>query len=365
MFYDVFRYINQVVTTYPFVYFGCVTAVSIFMFWRSVQRTFRRELDDDTDEETAALGSDYLGRRVFDLLILTSFSALLIARLSFILYQPESLSGVRWFLLPYERIEGEVFLFASLPWYFFKFVDGVLTEGFILGWLVSIVFYSRLMQIKWGTISNAVSDFMWFWFIGAGIYLAISWNMIVVVGFVVYLIVLGFIRFMVNRRGDRKSQIHKAVSFIWKGSLIVGIPAVMFINNLFIRDVDRNEFLAVLSGVTCVVGIWILAGDAFEFFDIFKDSTKGVFIRKHEKAAALEKEEIVVPDVPSEQGWRRFTVENPGMRVKKRDRQGAPRDFSLSYKHFSRRWVDVIQVLWARLFRRRGGGSGETHGREK
>ena len=128
----------------------------------------------------------------------------------------------------------------------------------------------------------------------------------------------------------------------------------MFLYNLFFRDIPRREFLAVLSGVTSIVGIWILAGDALEFFNVLRTDTKSLFTRKHEEAAALEKDEgLLSSDAPPErQGWRRFTVENP--EASKRHIREVPRDFSMSYKHFSKRWVDVLQVMWARLFKRRG-----------
>jgi len=355
----------------PAVYVAIVSIVSLFLFWRSVQRTCqdrngnRGACEDMTPEELTRWG-----HKVFDLVIISIISTLIFSRLMYMVQNWGEFADARWFWLPYEKIDGEVFLFASFPWLLLKIWDGgLLLIGLVIGWMISMILFSRMMGIRWGSISNALADFFWFWFVAMGLYGAVRlemWWLLVVIG---YLCVLGFVRWGVNRRKHQTGmdRVHRVVSFVWKVSVIIGVPSILFIYYLFYQVGEISIFLVALSCVGIGVGVWILVGDFLEFISVLKSEIPGFLGMRgsEEEEAGIQKrmeEPIARTDVagsvPEGEGWRRFVVENPKKSRGERGStsgkwEGSERDFSRSYKNFSRRWRDGILVLWARLTRGR------------
>jgi hypothetical protein len=302
------------------------------------------------------------GKKTFDFILLSFSTALIFSRALFILYQPGGFTDARWFWIPYERIEGKVLLFESFPWLFFRIWDGgLLLAGMVLGWFVSVIVYSRIMNIRWGAVSNAVADFLWFWFLGVQVYYIYSYGNAISYVILVYYLLLGIARWWTNSMKGRIKMMHRIVSFIWKVSIMVGIPAIMLVDAAMSKDDPGWYLLAGAAGLTALIGMWVLAGDALEFFQILLP--KGA--PGAEGSGRVGEGEAGVVDPSSRLGdWRRFTVDAPVLRKSsdKRQRKVAPRDFSRSYRDYSRNWLEAVEVFWARLTKKRDSDKGTGDG---
>lgn len=339
-----------------YVYFAFISAIAVFLFWRSVQRTCCKGMDSNQGDIDRCRKE--WGRKTFDFILLSFGTALVFSRALYILYQPSEYFDVRWFWIPYERIEGEIFLFASFPWVFFRMWDGgLLLAGVVLGWFVSVIIYSRIMNIRWGAVSNAVADFLWFCFLGVQVYYIYNQGQTISYVILFYYMLLGIARWLANKVKVRQKILHRIVSFVWKVSIMVGIPSIMLVDAVVSTDDPGKYLLAGAAALTVLIGIWVLAGDALEFFQILLP--KGG--RGTEGSGRAGEGEISTADPFSRQGdWRRFTVNTPVLRkssdqrtVDHRKTKNAPRDFSRSYRDYSRNWLEAIEVFWARLTKKR------------
>ena len=339
-----------------YVYFAFISAIAVFLFWRSVQRTCCRGID--LDQGDIERSRKEWGYKSFDFILLSFGTALIFSRAIFILYQPGEFLDVRWFWIPYERIDGEVFFFASFPWLFFRVWDGgLLLAGMVLGWFVSAIVYSRIMNIRWGAVSNAVADFLWFLFLGTQVYhIYDQGHTISYVIFFCYTL-LGIVRWFANRVKARQKMLHRIVSFVWKVSIMVGIPLIMLVGVVISVDDSGRYLLSGVAALTAFVGVWVLAGDALEFFQILLP--KGG--RGTDGSGRVGEGAVGNVDPFSRQGdWRRFTRDTSALRKSSDQRmvdhnkpKSVPRDFSRSYRDYSRNWLEAIEVLWVRLTKKR------------
>lgn len=348
-----------------FLYLAAVTIAGVFVFWRSVRRTMTRE--SEKEGESLVDISSLWGHRVFDLLLISGIISVLTSRLTYLLAHPDELRGVRWFWLPYERIEGTVFLFDSLPWLLLKVWEGgVLLDGLVLGWLVSLMVVSRLMKVKWGSISNALSDFFWVWFIGVELYAAVIWEIPNLLWIVCALLLLGVVRFRTLRAKERNKvskRVHRSVSLTWKVATLVGVPIGLLINNVFVQEIAYEQVAVVLNIIAAIVGLWIISGDVLEFFAIITGSD----VKPMESTVGIRgPAEIGRAYSGSAGGWRQYAeVRRSGRGVRsgvvaegRRDEETA-RSFARSYKDFAGKWKNAVVVLFNRLTKRRTSGGSE------
>ena len=321
-----------------------------FLFWRSVRRNSTL-LDGSRDDEEMDADAQRWGFKSFDVLVLSVIGAVLISRLTYLIVSPDVFQDARWFWIPYEKIEGEVQLFASLPWLFFRVWDAALPhESLILGWLLSLVSVSRILRIPWRFLSNAVSEVFWLCLIGLEGYLAIrweAWGPVIVVG---YLLVLGVFRHRsILARSVRGTTFpDKLISVLWKLSTVTGLPLATLLLNSFYRTFEASEFFIVVSGLSLLVGVWIIAGDLLQFLTILRYGAQAVLSPLPEIASDTSSLSFTSANA----GWRRYVKENP---VKKTLPSVRPvqRDFSKTYRDYSSGWQRLFMKIFGRLMKQR------------
>lgn len=312
--------------------------LSMFLFWRSVRRSFLFAGDGRSAEEIDA-DSERWGLSSFDLMILSFLGALFVSRLAYIVVNPDVFREARWFYLPYEKIDGEVNFFASLPWLFFRFWDFLPTvESLVLGWLLFLVWLSRFMRIPWRYLANAVADVFWIVFVGIEVYLGIREVSIIPFVIIVYLAVLAFFRFLTNRERIRSGAtvFYKTIAILWKLSTITGLPIALSIVLLFSKDYQGKVFSLAVSALAVLAGLWIIARELFEYVAIIRYGAAAVLNPAPSHNEGF-RSDVFTKSSPS---WRRYLSENPERKTI--FGPAIPRDFSKSYKDY----VTVWQRLW-------------------
>jgi len=333
------------------VYFVLISILSIFLFWRSVLRTLAVEEGAEGIPENAT-SRMYYASKIFDLLIVTFILSLVVSRITYRLINPDLEDYFRVFWLPYEKIDGVVYLFSSFSWVILRMWDGrLIFEGLVLGWMVSMAGVSRIFKIPWGSISNAVSDFFWIWFIGIELYYSVLFTSWVPLLVAAILVMLGYLRWRTNHGKDKQGGHirHRVVSTVWKLGTIVGVPTALLTNDLYWSSIAGRGVLLVITGISIGIGVWILAGDLLEFLNILTSSTtEGTDVAVAEVSRPMSGADF---GLNGELGWRRFTKMH--LEKKRHPSSRPPRNFSLSYRNFADTWLNV-GALFHRIIKRRG-----------
>ncbi len=82
---------------------------------------------------------------VFDKFIVSFLSALVVARLGFLVQNLDFVKKIGFFVLPYLKINGKVSLFQFFPWRFVYFNEGIDFILLLVFWLVFIVLNLRFL----------------------------------------------------------------------------------------------------------------------------------------------------------------------------------------------------------------------------
>ena len=82
---------------------------------------------------------DFRQEHVFDFAFFSLVLGILLSRLFYIFLNSEIFSDIRWFWIPYEKIQEQILWFESFPWLFFKMnLNTVTIDGFVIGLLGGI-----------------------------------------------------------------------------------------------------------------------------------------------------------------------------------------------------------------------------------
>ncbi len=241
------------------VYIFFFVFVGTFLFWRSVRR------------KSISLEKHFPADRVFDLLTLALVFSFLLGRLLVIFAKPNLFQDARWFWIPYEKISGKVYLFASFPWLFFNLRrGGFLPEGILLGMFTSILFFPRILSMHWIVISNAIVDFCWQFALGVLFFLAITsgggLNLWIAVGLFGFgLIVLLFRKFI-------EDKISKVVGYmvelLWKAVAVLSLPVSFIVVGAMPKD-ELPGLIGALRIISLVIAlglfITVVIGDTGGF----------------------------------------------------------------------------------------------------
>lgn len=321
------------------VYWGVIIFVTFFLFWRSVRKS-TSYVGDGRDVEEIEADVRRWGFKVFDVIMLSAIGAVLIARLTSIIAHPEVFQDARWFWIPYEKIDGEVKLFASLPWRFFRVWDAPLPHvSMILGWLLSLIGVSKMLRVPWNFLSNAVSEVFFLILVALEVSYAVEWEAVGPLAVAAGLLLLRAVRKRsVHVKMLKGSNFyHKSVSIVWKVVTLLGLPIVSgYI--AYSGKVDREFFGAILLLAVCV-GIWIIAGDLWEYLTILKYGARAVLSPLPPTSLTDQG-----PSSSLHASWRRYAQ---GVPVKKSVQRGRslPRDFSKSYRDYTTAWKRLSDKL--------------------
>jgi hypothetical protein len=320
------------------VYILGVLLLAVFLFWRSVRRSVVL-VDDGRSEDEVEADTRRWGYKVFDIMILSIIGALFVSRISYIIASPDVFQGARWFWIPYEKVEGEIFLFASFPWLVFRVWDAALPyQSLLLGWLLSLVALSRILRVPWRFLSSAISEVYVVCLIGLELYIAALWQVwgpMLVVG---YLVVLGALRWKTNRDSlaHGSTGVHKMVSALWKLSTIVGLPFAILLIDALYRSFEGREFFLAISILTILVGLWVIAGDLADYINVLRHGAESLLSPKIPSIETGSE----ISGIQVNVGWRRYLQENPSKKVN--TSTPVPRDFSKTYKDYSNAWQRIL-----------------------
>lgn len=324
-----------------------VVSLSLFLFWRALRISVRRVKDGRTEEEIEA-DSRRWGFRAFDLAILSILGALFIARVCVLIVNPDVFDDVRWFWLPYEKIDGDVMIFGSLPWLLFRLWDVSLPiQSLVLGWMVSVIALSRLMRVPWGFVSNSISDVFWVIFIAVQIYFGVLWEVVGPLLVVIPLVLLGIVKFLSQKKlpGQKGSKFDMTISVIWKLTTIVGLPSALLVYDYFYRTIYAEDFFVFISIASIGLGFWLMSRELIEYVKILRYG-EGTLLSPVIVPVSTE---VYSSGVVS--GWRRFLREQPEKKVF--NEKPVKRDFSLTYKDYTKPWEQLWERTIGAIFRNR------------
>jgi len=201
--------------------------------------------------------SFYRQEHVFDFVFFSLLFGVLVSRFFYIILNLNDFSEIRWFWIPYEKIEDQVLWFETFPWVFFKMgVNTVLWEGFALGFLGGIFSARSIHRLPWKKISMALCDFV-------GITMAFGcW-----VGYIytkqeilVYPILTLFIFFLTKELTVSSFDLFKKLTAgIWKFSSALSISFVILLS-VIIRGVEEY-----VNGYGVIVVLVVLVNLYFAF----------------------------------------------------------------------------------------------------
>lgn len=86
---------------------------------------------------------------LFDLSLVASLFAFLMARIAYIIEYWKEYSQFAWFYIPYERYGEDVYLFRLMPWRLFRLWDGGYTVLAALVGFIAMAFYFVVRYKKW------------------------------------------------------------------------------------------------------------------------------------------------------------------------------------------------------------------------
>ncbi|MDD3662187.1 MAG: hypothetical protein PHG63_03940, partial [Candidatus Dojkabacteria bacterium] len=329
---------------------GVVYGGGFFLFWRSLVRT--RHTTGVVPGEGTNWGAGTVSSHSFDLLAASTVSAVIVGRIAYIVSTFHDFIGLRWFWLPYERIEGEVHIADSLPWAAFRLWDGgILIEGALLGFLAVLLVQTYRKADIWKRVLNASSDMLWLWLTALLIYWYIETSQLVLLASSVGIVFLGVVRLLSNMRKKGGAAMAGSISSLWYLVNLTGIPFA-----LGIRQEVWNSTGGDLISAACVVGslliaVWCVLMTCFEKRPDWSAGLQEVNGTDGESGGVEPLRPTAVPSV----GWRRFArvprgPSQEGVRNGGAKREG--RRYFMSYKDFSKEWSGTLGLLKNRISQR-------------
>lgn len=217
-------------------------SISVYFLWKGVKK----------DKKNPYFRQEH----VFDFLFSSFFWAILLSRLLFIFQNPEIFSGVRWFWIPYEKVQDQILWFQSFPWLFFKMSSStVAIEGFVIGFFGGIYIVKNVHRLNWKKISMAICDYI-------GLITAFGcWATYLFSKqeFLIYPVLVLFILFFVKELTRSSFDIFRKLTYgIWKFFSIVALPSVIIYSKLIVRTCRLFYWDIAMMGIIFAICVYFL-----------------------------------------------------------------------------------------------------------
>lgn len=334
------------------LYLVATYLIGIYFFWSKSQGVFAKE---DKDNRRLKVNS------VFDLIIVCSLVSLLFSRLLFILGNPDDFVGRRWFWLPYEKIEDQVYIMESFPWKFFKLTDGGFQlDGFLTGLVGTMYIFSKLLNLNWKKLLSGVVYFFWSIFVGLSGFLAFanknSFHLII------FLILLGVtavhLSMEVLFKGKLTKKAGNIMNLLWKILVIVGVQISLIICVLSQESLQNSELFLVINISGAVLGAWIIIEDLL-LSNLYKhDWRKDLSVSEDNTGAVAGPVLRQKREALSSIG--RSKVGKGSLRIFEGREKVKFRNFSRSYKDFKGGWKDSVKSFVSKIRKRKDQGDEES-----
>lgn len=344
---EIFEQINQNFPLWARVlYFIVLFVVGLFVYWKAARRRFDVFTSNDTEkgpkDKTSKL---WLSRpdkdsqmfkqlnlnitisKLFDYLVISLIVGVFISRVLYILYDPTEFADIRWFYIPYEKIDDQVFWFSSFPWVMFNLgVGSVIPGGFLLGFLLCYILLLKSSVIKLNQNIKPLTDFIIFTLIGIGFFFSITFKDVSVFYLSLAYAGLLVVRFFLIKQNFIKLSeglIKRIFNFIF----IVSVPSLLIYKHLT-YDHPNSEFLLVVDIAGLFVTLW-LSGVDISNLVFGKQEEEVIGVKKTDRRQKSFTQNKVSTSEVKPDGRRRDAG------LKKNGKNGdKPRDFSMSYRHF-------------------------------
>lgn len=194
----------------------------------------------------------YRQEQVFDFIIISLLSGLVLSRILFLYYNWGMYENLRWFIIPYEKVQDQVLWFESFPWIFFKInVRTINIEGLVIGFLLGILSTIKIHRLDWKRIAIPITDY-----IGLSLIFGF-WGLFIMNEnqyFLYPILVLSTLWLMKQLTRDSFDYFRKFTEFLWKIIVFLGIPAV-FVYRYISNDyyIYSRDFYSLL--VICLVSV--------------------------------------------------------------------------------------------------------------
>ncbi|MFH1547520.1 MAG: hypothetical protein ABIC57_03470 [bacterium] len=263
--------------------------VPVFILWRDLKREKKDEY--------------FRTEHVFDFVCFSFLFGIILARISYMALNWDIFREVRWFWIPYEKIEEQVMWLESFPWIFFKMgINTVLIEGFAIGLIAGINFTRGIHHLSWKRVSVALADFV-------GLFTAFGcWAIYIYTKqeLLVYPILILFILFIMKELTKESFDMFRKLTLgIWKFVASISLAVILSIRNL------RVGFCCILSWNLLFVVILVILSLVFMIRIMFKKKKK------------IEKEPM------------RFEKKRIPTKIQKRS-------YTLSYRTLSGKWWNKL-----------------------
>ncbi|MEA3356912.1 MAG: hypothetical protein U9Q67_00545 [Patescibacteria group bacterium] len=294
--------------------------VGLYVYWRSFK--------------TVSSDNEFM---TFDLVLFALVISIVVSRLVYIFYNPGEFVEMRWFWLPYEKINGEVFVMATFPWIFFRITDGgFIVDGLILGFIASIIPSTKLFSVSFQKVVSASANFLWFMFLVVELFLAVSQESVSNLNIFLALVLIGVARLLISsglsgHSAAKQIRRYTGIDFVWWVAALAGLPAFL----LFDRYGDSglvNSILLIVVNITTVLFSLIIVG-----LGIFLSrSTIDSGVMLNQRWDKLRKTNLNVDEGCPAGGQIGLSKQRSGL---------TPRKFVLSYKDFSKGWKQWLRNL--------------------
>lgn len=167
---------------------------------------------------------------VFDFIVFSFLLGIILSRVLYIYLNWETFNQVRWFIIPYERVEDQTLWFESFPWLFFKMgIQTVRIEGFALGFYLGINTARSIHRLEWKKISLAIADFVGL----IGIFG--SWVAYIIIDkdYLIYpILILSTVWIMKQLTRDSFDYFRNFTRFLWKLSAHLWFPFILIYSHI-------------------------------------------------------------------------------------------------------------------------------------
>jgi hypothetical protein len=249
----------------------------VYFLWRGVKK----------DKKSQYFRQEH----VFDFAFFSLVLGVLLSRLFYIFLNSDMFSDVRWFWIPYEKIQEQILWFESFPWLFFKMsLNTVAIEGFVIGFWGGIHVVKNIHRLNWKESSMALCDYI-------GLITAFGcWAsyMYSKQEYLIYPVLILFILFLVKELTRGSFDIFKKLtSGIWKFFSIVALPLVIIYSKLRIGICCLLPWDIAISGVILIMCMYFLGV---------------IFIQKREKPDKYENLRLDRKRIPTKPQKRNYTL---------------------------------------------------------
>ncbi|MBN2100287.1 hypothetical protein JW710_00115 [Candidatus Dojkabacteria bacterium] len=235
--------------------------VGYFIYWLQIKRRAQKKLElSIVSDQVIKAETESISSKFFDYVGFSLIFSVFLSRFMYIWYRSSEFAGTRWFWLPYEKIEGQVYIMESFPWLFLRFWDrDFLIEGIVFGILFSVIFVSKALGFKWKEIFEPTTNFLWYVLCCFLLFIAVVTGRPLHIVFFIFVMISGVARYVVDllKNIDFPLWLKSVVDVFWRIVTYLSAPILILVSQNFEAYPNKGVLIFLDLGII-FMSIWLL-----------------------------------------------------------------------------------------------------------